>query len=308
MSYYNLSCDESVDDDSEESEEEEDTPGLWDRTVVHVDVDCFYCQCEEVDGPPEYKERPIAIGQKHIIVTSNYVARRYGVKKLQARDAAYVACPNLLILEGSDLEHYRKHSRRIYLAFRDGFRRLAKEVNVDVQIKKGGMDENFADITELVMKSKKMRQPSNTFVYGEDLSLTSAIVEDQSGAEVIVKHQSGNVPSSHNVHVNHYQSRQGCQERLETAANLCELVRQEIKETTGFTVTIGVSVSRMLAKLASDLKKPNSLNVLYPWRSGSVILPMPLRKIPELGHSTLRLLKTSLEQHHGTEPKFWTCR
>lgn len=311
MSYYNLSGEESA-EDSDESEREEDfsvdaPPALWDRVICHLDVDCFYCQCEEVAGPPDYKERPLAIGQKHIIVTSNYIARKQGVKKLQLRDAAYIACPNLLILEGSDLEEYRKHSRKIYVAFRDGLRKLAKEANVEVQVKKGGMDENFADITDLVRAFRRQSKPSNVFVYGDDRSAKSSIVEDQSGAEVTVQH-AFHISSSDSVHLSCPQIEQNrCKERLHTAASICEQVRQEVKLKTGFTTTIGVSVSRMLAKLTSDLKKPDSINILYPWRSGSVILPMPLRKIPELGHGTLRLLKECLKSYHKTDPKFWTC-
>lgn len=79
---------------------EEPPPSLWSRSIVHLDVDCFYCQCEEIDGPPDFKERPIAIGQKHIVVTCNYIARREGVKKLQCRIEAMRKCPNLLIIEG----------------------------------------------------------------------------------------------------------------------------------------------------------------------------------------------------------------
>mmetsp|Transcript_12180 Transcript_12180/g.17859 ORF Transcript_12180/g.17859 Transcript_12180/m.17859 type:complete len:317 (-) Transcript_12180:1392-2342(-) len=316
MSYYDLSPDESI-EDSGESEDEEAVANtsrteeidLWDRIVVHLDVDCFYCQCEEIDGPPHYKDRPLAIGQKHIIVTSNYVARSYGVKKLQSREAAYAACPSLLILEGSDLEHYRRHSRKIYMAFRDTFENLALSHSTTVQIQKGGMDENFADITELVRKSKKLMKPESTFVYGDNSSGKSYIVEDQSGAETVVRHQSPNVNSAiDNVHVQHGGNRTKCQERLHTAAMICEQVRQEIKQRTYFTTTFGVSVSKMLAKLASDLQKPNSINILYPWRSNSVILPMPLRKIPELGSKTIKLLDPCLKENHRLVPKFWTCQ
>jgi DNA polymerase iota len=322
--YYNLSSDDSGrgDLDSEESEQEEmnndsrlvfqdktkSQAGLWDRIICHLDVDCFYCQCEEIDGPPHYKERPLAIGQKHIIVTSNYVARKYGVKKLQSRDAAYAACPNLLILEGSDLEHYRKYSRKIYLAFREKVSQIAQQVGATVHVRKGGLDENFCDLTDLVNKSLKQEKPKNLFVYGESPTVTSAIVEDQSGARAIVQHNL-NVHSGESVHLDqNVDDQRDCQDRLHTAAALCEQIRHYVKEQTGFTSTMGVSVSKMLAKLSSDLNKPNSINVLYPWRSASVILPMPLRKIPDLGHASLKSLADCLKSHHLREPKFWTCR
>jgi DNA polymerase iota len=289
------------------------TDDLWGRVIVHLDVDCFYCQCEEIDGPPSYRQRPLAIGQKHIIVTSNYVARQHGVKKLQSRDAAYIACPNLLILEGSDLHTYRTHSRKIYLAFRESLKALAdhqqstQAVTVQVQVRKGGMDECFADITELVRNTHRMLPP-DTFVYGDDASIQSTIVEDQSGATSVAQYHPSTTTSNDNVHETYSSNRHTCQERLHTAAALCAQVRAHIRDTTGFTTTMGISVNKMLSKLASDLKKPNSVNVLYPWRSSSILLSMPLRKIPDLGRSTLHLLKECLLKYHGIEPKFWTCQ
>ena len=97
---------------------------------MYLQIDCFYCQCEEIDRNlrQENPPRPIAVGQKHIIVTSNYEARKYGVKKLQSRESAMAACPQLWIVEGSDLEHYRRHSRAVYEAFRDGLRDITKEL------------------------------------------------------------------------------------------------------------------------------------------------------------------------------------
>lgn len=308
--------DDDDDDEREEAEEEERSAAsnLWSQCIVHLDVDCFYCQCEEVDGPPDYKERPIAIGQKHIIVTSNYVARRHGVKKLQLRTEAKRACPNLLILEGSDLERYRKHSRRIYLAFRTKLQQLAADLGVSVQVRRGGMDEAFCDMSEMVgasMCKVGSDEPLSLqpFVYGDDSSRLSSITEDQSGAEAVVSHGEW-ISSIENAHVRYgsITDRNRCKARLHRAAALSGVVRRHIKESTGFTTTIGVSVSPMLAKLSSDLKKPDSLNILYPWRSGSVILPMPLRKIPELGHRKLAALKDCLQRHHSHQPKFWTCR
>ena len=77
------------------------------KYILHLDIDCFYCQCEEILNPPLAK-KPLAIGQKHIIVTANYVARKLGIKKLMGRDEAFRICPALTIVDGSDLEKYRK--------------------------------------------------------------------------------------------------------------------------------------------------------------------------------------------------------
>ena len=89
-----------------------------------------YCQCEEIDRnlrqvkPP----RPLAIGQKHIIVTCNYEARKRGVKKLQLRENAMVVCPDLWIVEGSDLQRYRYHSRKVYESFRNALYEISTKL------------------------------------------------------------------------------------------------------------------------------------------------------------------------------------
>lgn len=56
------------------------------RVVFHVDFDYFYAQCEELRNP-ELKTKPVAVcvfsdrgGDSGAIATSNYLARRYGVK------------------------------------------------------------------------------------------------------------------------------------------------------------------------------------------------------------------------------------
>ena len=55
---------------------------LWGRTILHLDVDCFYLQAEEIErGLRENGKSipPMAIGQKHIIVSefSRPLYKRY---------------------------------------------------------------------------------------------------------------------------------------------------------------------------------------------------------------------------------------
>ena len=100
------------------------------RCVVHVDVDAFYAQCEELRNPA-LKERPLGkvlsvallpqalsrqyalvcgtgITQKYLIVTSNYPARRRGVTKLMGTVEAKQKCPELVLVSGEDLTPYRQ--------------------------------------------------------------------------------------------------------------------------------------------------------------------------------------------------------
>ncbi len=294
--------------------------GLWDRCILHLDVDCFYCQCEEIDRCLRNEPRPLAIGQKHIVVTANYEARKYGVQKLQSREAAYLACPHLWIVEGSDLIHYRRHSRAIYEAFRQSLQEIAEEVGCSrIPAKKGCMDEMMADLTAPVQcilqksnltstlhKQRQSHPEQVRFVFGDDASsCMTVLVEDQTGQKSVVSFQQSTATtpensltsSRQNIHDTcgaSDQDRQECQLRLGIASDLAERVCHYICQRTGFYTTSGISVSPLLAKLASGLNKPKSINLLYPWRSSQLLYAMPLRKMHKIGSCTMKALEKEM--------------
>lgn len=41
-------------------------------------------------------------------------------------------------------------------------------------------------------------------------------------------------------------------------------IKERIKEELGFTVNIGISTNKLLAKMASDFKKPDKVHTLFP--------------------------------------------
>ena len=53
------------------------------------------------------------IQQKYLLVTCNYIARSQGVTKLMRVTDALQRCPDLVIVSGEDLTHYREMSYRI---------------------------------------------------------------------------------------------------------------------------------------------------------------------------------------------------
>jgi DNA polymerase iota len=297
------SCHSTTDHDIEDLNENP----LLAKYIIHLDVDCFYCQTEELRNPA-LASKPLAIGQKHIIVTSNYVARKMGVKKLQGRRDALRSCPSLIIVEGSDLEPYRDASRSIYSVFRAA----VKELHPTTSAKKGGMDEYFADITAAVdnewENNRSISLPDGVWIYGDNSSV-ARITEDQSGASSISvwKHNENG-----GERWGTKEEKKNCAHKMQIAAKIARQIQNKVKEKTGFSTTIGISSSPMLSKLAADLKKPKSCNILYPWRSASMIANMPLRRIPDLGSKTLWSMSAVLKQYNGDKEdngaEFWTCR
>lgn len=55
----------------------------------------------------------LGIQQKYIIVTCNYVAREHGVNKLMSVTDAVEKCPQLVLVKGEDLTHYREMSYKV---------------------------------------------------------------------------------------------------------------------------------------------------------------------------------------------------
>lgn len=293
------------------------------RVLFHLDVDYFYAQCEEQQLSPQQRQQPIAVGQKHIIVTCNYVARAHGVKKLMLQTEARRVCPSLKIYNGSDLERYRRYSTSIYKTLRQQVASLARDYGIQdtmIAMKKGGFDEATCDVTFLVNAILETRQddtnggarrtmtvPSNAFIYGNE-SFSIVLTEDQSGAQSIVRNEAVSFPHHNNDNDNAVIQ----QQRLHVAAACAEQVRQAIFNKTGFTTSIGVSTSPMLCKIASSLRKPNGLNILYPWRALSLVQALPLRSVPQLGSRTLKALVPCLVRYNkgrgDDKGSFWTCR
>lgn len=60
------------------------------------------------------KSLPLAVQQKHIIVTCNYEARRRGLYKLQLITEAKRICPDVVIVLGEDISRFRDASKDLY--------------------------------------------------------------------------------------------------------------------------------------------------------------------------------------------------
>ena len=71
-----------------------------------------------------------------------------------------------------------------------------------------------------------------------------------------------------------------------------EKMRQRIWEELGFTVNIGISTNKLLAKMAGDFEKPNKVHTLFPEEMEAKFWPLPVRDLFLVGAATERKLKT----------------
>lgn len=69
-----------------------------------------------------------------------------------------------------------------------------------------------------------------------------------------------------------------------------ELIKNRVREELGFTVNIGVSTNKLLAKMASDFKKPDYVHTLFPEEIPKKMWPLPIADLFYVGHATERKL------------------
>ena len=68
-------------------------------------------------------------------------------------------------------------------------------------------------------------------------------------------------------------------------------IKDEIKERFGFTVNIGISTNKLLAKMASDFEKPDRIHTLYPEEIKEKMWPLPIGELYMAGKSSEEVLK-----------------
>ncbi|HSG80973.1 MAG TPA: DNA polymerase IV [Gemmatimonadota bacterium] len=67
-------------------------------------------------------------------------------------------------------------------------------------------------------------------------------------------------------------------------------IKQEVRDQEQLTVSIGVAPNKFLAKLASDLEKPDGLTVVEPGSEKSFLHPLPIERLWGVGDVTARKL------------------
>ena len=70
-----------------------------------------------------------------------------------------------------------------------------------------------------------------------------------------------------------------------------EKMRQRIWDELGFTVNVGISSNKLLAKMAGDFEKPNKVHTLFPEEIEEKMWPLPVRDLFLVGSATEKKLK-----------------
>ncbi len=68
-------------------------------------------------------------------------------------------------------------------------------------------------------------------------------------------------------------------------------LKESVHATTGLTLSVGVGTSKLVAKIASDLDKPDGLRIVAAGAEDDVLRPLPVSRLPGVGPATAAKLR-----------------
>jgi DNA polymerase-4 len=92
---------------------------------------------------------------------------------------------------------------------------------------------------------------------------------------------------------------------LPSATEIARIIKQRIREETGLTASAGVSINKFLAKIASDMNKPDGLYVIRPEQAQAFIDELPIERFFGIGKVTASKMR-ALGITNGASLKTWS--
>ncbi len=190
------------------------------RIIFHVDMDHFYTAVEERHRP-ELKDKPVIVGAdpgggrgRGVVSTSNYEARKFGVRSGMPISRAWKLCPQGVYLP-VNMPLYVKVSDRIMMILRE----------YADKFEQWGIDEAFLDVTSKV--------------------------DDYAEAEILAR----------------------------------EIKKQTVARE-GLTCSVGISYNKLIAKIASEMQKPDGLTIVKEEDAEKFLASLPVRRLLWVGKKT----------------------
>ncbi|KAF7531186.1 hypothetical protein G7054_g9103 [Neopestalotiopsis clavispora] len=250
------------------------------RIILHFDYDCFYASVFENENP-SLRSLPLGIKQKSILATCNYVARARGVKKLMLISEAQKLCPDLVLMNGEDLTRFRAASKKLWSFLRSH--------SWNKRVERLGLDEVFLDVSDIISYNQQLLNfnalPQSFFQLSRE--------DPEKGFPFDATSFFGcTYPKEYKCHEGF--QRDPLLLRLILASHLAGYLRHKLEEDFGYTSTCGVSINKVLAKLAGTRNKPKNQTSLISLEDQDVqdfMNAHQMRKVPGLGHKTSHLVQ-----------------
>jgi DNA polymerase-4 len=111
------------------------------RTILHLDLDAFFCAVEELHDPT-LRGKAFAVGgrpeERGVVASCSYAARRFGVRSAMPMSRALRICPGLLVISHHH-SNYGEMSEKVMQRLND-LSPLVEQISID---------EAFVDISDL---------------------------------------------------------------------------------------------------------------------------------------------------------------
>lgn len=111
------------------------------RTILHLDLDAFYCSVEEIHNP-QLLGKPFAVGgkpnERGVVASCSYAARALGIRSAMPMSKAVQLCRGLIIVPVRH-ELYSEYSAQV----------MNKLKKITPQLEQISIDEAFLDLTQL---------------------------------------------------------------------------------------------------------------------------------------------------------------
>ncbi|KAI7869471.1 hypothetical protein BDF14DRAFT_1951079 [Spinellus fusiger] len=266
------------------------------RCILHIDLDCFYCQVEErrLDIAPGI---PCAVRQWNSLIAVNYAARKKGVQRHCTVEEAKTLCPDIQLFHvatyaANDKEpHYYSHpDRKTHKVSLDVYRNASKSIfkifsKYNVPIQKIGLDEAFFDVTEIVnkrLKEKYLENRPDLIETWDDLVCGVPIDWDAYGVTIQSnEEQEGQCQEMEET--KQWASTTWCDLQLAIGAELALQIRKEVYDELKYTSSAGIAHYKSVAKLCSSRNKPDKQTVLRNNCLLDFMREIPFAKIRHLG-------------------------
>jgi len=270
-------------------------------TCVVIDMDMFYFACEAL-GKPHLRDVPACVGRS-MILTSNYPARRYGVRSAMPGWIGDRLVEELtqgkqrLIHLPSNFNLYKEKSNQVIHTLKE----------FDPNLRSYSLDEAYLDLEPylVLFLQQRQRQPEQRPQhYFSELSSSISLSRtpekstrifcdwdhDAISSTLKEEQSESSAPASLRDYSSalHQYSNVTCRQALE---NIVTFMRRRVEiDTGGLTCSAGIAPNVSLAKIASDYNKPNGQWFVDPSEVLNFIRPLPVRKIPGIGRVTEKVL------------------
>ncbi|OQV23424.1 DNA polymerase kappa [Hypsibius exemplaris] len=260
------------------------------KSIVHVDMDMFYAAVEMRDDP-SLREKPLGVGSNSMLATSNYVARKFGVRAAQPGFMARKLCPDLVIVP----PNFKKYSA-VGAVVRQVF------AEYDPNFSSYSLDEACLDITEhltgrhlLGVEERTLWRCDCDYQRQKDLKWSPTKTTDRP-TDRPTDSETGDVKELEEEIVERCEKCGRPAEKIVTGSDaegaVLEL-RTKVFQRTSLTCSAGIAPNTMLAKICTDKNKPNGQYQLASTREAVMgfIKDLPVRKIPGIGAATEEMLR-----------------